>query len=59
MRIENMLRVIPSSIVPSVVSNEGVEGLRIAGTVKLSVNALVAESGGKVTDRCQAPSRCR
>jgi len=58
MRIENMLRVISSSILPSVVSNEGVEGLRIASTAKLSVSAMVAESGKKVTDHCQVQSRC-
>jgi hypothetical protein len=38
MRIEDMLRVISSSILPSVVSNEGVEGLRIAATAQLSAS---------------------
>jgi hypothetical protein len=58
MRIEDMLRVISSSILPSVVSNEGVEGLRITTTAKLSMSATVAESGEKVTDHCQVQSRC-
>lgn len=54
MRIEDMLRVIPSSIVPSVVSNEGVEGFCIAATAKLSASAMVGAAG-----RLQITAKCR